>query len=416
MIASRSWDEAKQSAYREYLKLDTNTLLRICKSQMLKRNAGIPLSEHLLAYDPMFMAQLARDPEGMKLAAGPLSTTGGGALIRQDLEVPLYALFIKKFPWLDRLGKKPANGITHTAVQQTSPGNTSLGNVTIAELGTVNDDVSAYQRALFNVGVFAIRRGVSLKQQFATVAGGAGFNPETQEISAGVNTIANAVQQALLQGNSSYTTGQGAAATNEGGAYFPNAFDGLRMITGQIGQYASGGTQPSNSVIVDADSATSLGLSALPSNPITTAIGRAASLIADNGGQPSAVVMDMTTSYKLDQEQTQFLRINKPETIEVIPGVHAKMIETPVGMLPLIPTYGNPGGTYLRTSDGASVSDVYVVDETGLSIVYLGPEALTILEIPVGVNGQLSSLFIPFVMYGMEMAAPLWSAKVRVKR
>jgi len=94
MIASRSWDEAKMSAYREYLKLDTQTLLRICKSQMRKRNpeGAVPLSEHMLAYDPMFMAQLARDPEGMKLAAGPLTSTSGGALIRQDLEVPLYAL------------------------------------------------------------------------------------------------------------------------------------------------------------------------------------------------------------------------------------------------------------------------------------------------------------------------------------
>lgn len=320
---------------------------------------------------------------------------------------------MKKFPWLDRLGKKPANGITHTAVQQTSPGNTSIGNVTVAELGTVNDDVSSYQRALFNVGVFAVRRGVSLKSQFATVAGGAGFNPETQEINAGVTTISNAVQQSLLQGNSSYAAG---TAATEGGAYFPNAFDGLRMIVGQQGQYAAGQSQPSNSIIIDSDSATSMGLTALPSNPITTAIGYAAAKIADAGGQPSAVTMDMTTSYKLDQEQTQFLRINKPETIEVIPGVHAKLIETPAGMLPIIPTYGNPGGTYNRTSDAALVSDIYVVDETGMSIVYLGPEALTILEIPVGVNGQLSSLFIPFVMYGLEMAAPLWSAKVRVKR
>lgn len=317
---------------------------------------------------------------------------------------------------MDRLAKLPANGITHTAVQQTSPGNTSLSNTTVAELGTVNDDASTYQRALFNIGVFAVRRGVSLKAQFATVAGGAGFNPETQEINAGINTLANSVQQALLQGNSSYTTAQGALATNEGGAYYPNAFDGLRMIIGQIGQYASGGSQPSNSVIVDSDSAASLGLSALPSNPITTGIGRAASLIADNGGQPSAVVMDMTTSYKLDQEQTQFLRINKPDTIEVVPGVHAKLIETPVGVLPIIPTFGNPGGTYDRTSDGKLVSDIYVVDETGLSMRYLGPETLTILEIPVGANGQLSSLFIPFYMVGAEVAAPIFCAKVRVPR
>lgn len=94
MIASRSWDEGKQAAYREYLKLDTQTLLRICKSQMTKRGGGVPLAEHMLAYDPMFMAQLARDPEGLKLAAGPLTSTGGGAMIRQDLEVPLFALFV----------------------------------------------------------------------------------------------------------------------------------------------------------------------------------------------------------------------------------------------------------------------------------------------------------------------------------
>jgi hypothetical protein len=414
MFEAPSWDEAREELHRGYLGLNDAQLSRAIKNQMLKPGQGVPIREVLRMRDPLQQANFAKDPELLKA----LTSISGAALIRQDLEAPLYALFVRKFPWLERLRRKPANGITHTAVQMTATGSLTDAQLTVSELGTVNDDASTYQRALFPVAVFAARRGVSLKTQFATIQGGAGFNPETQEIEAGTIALASAVQRALLQGNSTYSSGTG---TTEGGAYNVNAIDGLRMVLGQVpgSNYAPAGSQPSNSIIIDDDNAQTYQFAtgaAVPVNPITAAIQSAVAQSVDKGGMPTAVVMSATMNFRLDQEQTQFLRFVKPQSVEVIPGVHAPQIETPVGLLPIIMAPGQPMGTYNRTADAKLVDDIYVVDESGLAIVWLGSESLTVLEIPIGVNGQLSALFIPFLMYGLEIANPLFDAKIRVPR
>jgi hypothetical protein len=45
---------------------------------------------------------------------------------------------------------------------------------------------------------------------------------------------------------------------------------------------------------------------------------------------------------------------------------------------------------------------------------FLGNDAITTLEIPVGVAGALTRLYIQFCMYGLANKGPQFNGKVRV--
>jgi len=144
-----------------------------------------------------------------------LDASGGAALIRQDLEPMLYALFVKRFPFFDRIRKEGANGLVHAYNQQTAYGDAAF----MTEAGTVTDDTNTYARQTTNVAVLATRRGITLKSQFAITQGGAGFDGLATELSGGVTAIAHKLQKTLFQGNASSSTG---TAGVELGAYDAN--------------------------------------------------------------------------------------------------------------------------------------------------------------------------------------------------
>jgi hypothetical protein len=154
-----------------------------------------------------------------------LDASGGAALIRQDLEPILYSLFVKRFPFFERIRKEPANGLVHAFNQQTAYGDA----VFQTETGTVTDDSATYARQTTNVSVLATRRGITLKSQFALTQGGSPFNGLSSELASGVTAIAGKLQKTLFQGNATNTTG---TAANELGAYDANGFDGLRKLLG----------------------------------------------------------------------------------------------------------------------------------------------------------------------------------------
>jgi hypothetical protein len=57
---------------------------------------------------------------------------------------------------------------------------------------------------------------------------------------------------------------------------------------------------------------------------------------------------------------------------------------------------------------------MYVVDEDTWSMPYLGTDSITTLEIPIGVNGALTRLYIMYVMFGLGAKAPQFNGKIRV--
>ena len=95
-----------------------------------------------------------------------------------------------------------------------------------------------------------------------------------------------------------------------------------------------------------------------------------------------------------------------------VQGLTPGSILTAAGELPIIVVPGGAIGTYTLVSAGRE--DIYILDEDTISVPYLGSDSITTLEIPVGVAGALTRLYIMFVMTGLAVKAPLFNAKVRV--
>ena len=318
-----------------------------------------------------------------------LDSSGGTALIRQDLEPILYSLFVKRFPMFERIRKEPANGLVHAFNQQTAYGDA----VFQTETGTVTDDSNTYARQTTNVSVLASRRGITLKSQFALTQGGSPFNGISSELAGGVTAIANKLQKTLFQGNATVTSGAG--ATTELGAYDANAFDGLRKLLG---------TAAAQGEIVTKGTAAYL-----------ATINSAVAAVLDNGGNPSAIVCSPTDYAGLVNELTNLVRYNAPAQADQAAGATFGQVVTAAGALPILAVAGDSIGSYTVTSPTtANYRDMYVIDEDTWSLPYLGADSITTLEIPVGVNGSLSRLYIMYVMFGLANKGPQFNAKIRV--
>jgi hypothetical protein len=318
-----------------------------------------------------------------------LDSSGGTALIRQDLEPILYSLFVKRFPFFDRIRKEPANGLVHAFNQQTAYGDA----VFQTETGTVTDDNATYARQTTNVAVLATRRGITLKSQFALTQGGSPFNGLSSELAGGVTAIANKLQKTLFQGNATVTSGAG--ATTELGAYDANGFDGLRKLLG---------TAAAQGEIVTKGTAAYL-----------ASINSAVASVLDNGGNPSAILCSPTDYAGLVNELTNLVRYNAPAQSDQAAGATFGQVVTAAGALPILAVAGDSIGSYTVTSPTtANYRDMYVIDEDSWSLPYLGADSITTLEIPVGVNGALSRLYIMYVMFGLANKAPQFNAKIRV--
>jgi hypothetical protein len=315
-----------------------------------------------------------------------LDSSGGTALIRQDLEPILYSLFVKKFPFFERIRKEPANGLVHAFNQQTAYGDA----VFQTETGTVTDDAATYVRQTTNVAVLATRRGITLKSQFALNQGGGPFNGLSTELASGVTAIAHKLQVALFQGNADTSASAGAAT--ELGAYDANGFTGLRKHLGT----AAGTAQIVNK----------------GSNDYLATINTNVASILNAGGNPSAILCSPTDYAGLVNEVTNLVRYNAPSQAGQVMGLTLGTVVTAAGELPILPVPGDSIGSY--TVSSTNYRDMYVVDEDSWSMPYLGSDSITTLEIPVGVNGALSRLYIMYVMFGLANKAPQFNGKIRV--
>jgi hypothetical protein len=347
-----------------------------------------------------FVGELMNDPYvPQTLKAGILDSTGGGTsggsvLIRQDLEATLYALFVKRFPWYDRINKAQSNGLVHAWNQMTSPDNTNaLGGTVIAELGSVTYTATAFARQTAPIAVLATGRGVGIKELAAVQAGGANYDPMQTELVNGATKLATDMQYLIMQGNATNAAG---TAANEQGAYNTLSIDGFRGVLGSAGTFSA-----NNAIQLDIG-----GLN------ITESVQTVAARSANNGGMPSAVVMSINAKQALDIENQGNRRYNDTMT-EIIPGVKVNSIQYAQGQLDVIPVPGNMIGTYSRTSDSVTVEDIYVVDESTLNLRWLYSPGMTILQIPTGVDGILSNRYIIFLMAGLQVAAPVFNGKCR---
>lgn len=382
----------KNAVAKELRKLDDATLHVMFAEQAMQKNTGIPLDLWLSAGGQgradafgMLPGEVAPD------IARAIDTSSASALIRQDLEPVLYELFVREFPGFDRFRREPANGLTHTWQQTTSYGDAQF----MGELGTVTDDRSNYVRQTTNVAIIATRRGVSLKSQFAVIQGGAGFNPEQLELTGGLRAIAHRMQYQIFSGHSTDNTG---TANNELGLYDPNAFTGLRAI---LNTARAKNVDP---------------IAATPED-MRRAFNQAAVEVMQQGGRISMMWGSPLDKEVFDAQQDKNVRYQN-ELVNVAVGVNTNAVNTVFGALPYGALVGDAIGAYVPTvlpSGWATARDVYLLDESTITMPYLGSEGPTVLDIPIGISGQLTHLFIIFGMWGLAVKAPTFNNKVRVR-
>lgn len=374
--------------------LDERSLHAAFHAQAAKTGLGVPLHVWMAAGGQAVYEAVQRDEHLQKM----LDSSNGAALIRQDLEPIMYELFVRAFPAFDRLDKEPANGLVHTYTQQLGYGEAEF----MSELGTVTDDRGEYLRQTTNIAVIATRRGVSLKNQFAAIQSGSGFNPERSELRAGLIAVRAKMQRTIFQGNAENTE-SGGTANDEAGAFDADGFTGLRQLLN---------TARAKNVDPTASSPESM----------RAAIERANVEIMDAGGTASMIFTTATDKATFDLQQDEKVRIRGEESVNVAVGVTTTGVNTVFGFLPMVGVPGPSIGTYTTDSTdgsfdgGETVSDLYILDEATISMPYLGSEGPTVIEIPMGVTGQLTRLFIIFGMWGLALKAPQFSNKVRVQQ
>lgn len=327
-------------------------------------------------------------------------STSVSPLIRQDLEPEIYTTFVKKFPVFDMFRKEEANGLVHAYNQQTAYSQQSADTpVSIAENGTVGDDTNSYVRETTNVAIFATRRGASLKSTFAVRAGGAPYgDPALRELEGGLTKIAHDVQAEMLRMHSDAAHNT-TTSTDPLGLYDANGFNGLRYTLENL-------TPAGNTIPVDVSAGS------WSDTRVLKAVRAAANAVIDAGGNPDMILASVTGKEDIILDVLPQVRFNN--TVEVIPGLRVEKIAAGEAELPLLTVPGKAHGTY-TTGGTTSFLDIFVLDSSTISIPWLGGPSPTVLEIPIGVDGQLRKLFIPFAMYGFACHVPQYLARVQLK-
>jgi hypothetical protein len=373
---------------RSLKKLSDSELGGLFSSQARKQGQGIPVDYWMSAGgNSNSIAQAFEQNPNITRA---LDSSGAAPLIRQDLEPVILEMFIRNFPAYERFQKEPANGLVHAYNRTTSFGGASF----MGELGTVTDSVASYERATTPITILATRRGVTIKAVAAVNAGGMAWSPEQMEMQAALRAISYTMQKTIFQGNTSVST----AASNgsdEDGAYDAYAFDGLRHLL------------KANTFTVDPTASTPEIMNGVFNDAVIDAL--------QDAGSPKIAYIDPLAKGQFDKQQDANVHYNNPPSlVNVAVGVNANTVNTANGAIPLFVVPGDAIGEY--TFSGDTVSDVYFLDESAFSIPYLGSEGPTILDIPMGVGGQLTRQFIVFGMWGFAAKALQFSRKVRVVR
>lgn len=371
---------------RQLRKLSTPEVFHAFSAQLRNKDAGgVPIDAWLAAGGNQLIDAVRADPYLSKA----LDSTSGSALVRQDLEPTMYELFVRVFPAFDRIAKEPANGLVHTYTQQTGFGGAEF----MSELGTVVDDRGEYVRQTTNIAIIATRRGVTLKHQYAALQSGSGFNPEELEMRSALLAVSAKMQQTIFQGNANPTE-SGGTASSEAGEYDPDGFTGLRQLL---------------------NTARAKNVNPFASTPedMRAAYERASIEIMDRGGMASIIYARATDKGTFDLQQDKNVRY-MDNLVDVAVGVQTQAVSTVFGPLPIVSVPGGSIGTY--EYGGNTVADSYIVDENTLTLPYLGSPGPQIIEIPMGVGGQLIRQFIVFGMWGLALKADIFSNKVRIRQ
>ena len=329
-----------------------------------------------------------------------LDTTGGAALIRQDLDPFIVSQFVTVFPAWQRIPKVDANGLVHAWDQLTSYGATD--SAWVSELGTAVDKTGVYARQTTNIAINLQRRGVSFKQQLAVQAGGMNWDSARLEIQNGLTQMAHDIQKTIFQGNA---TNSGGTASDELGLYDANAFTGLRYWF--------------NSAVTTATDCVDFSpyLTSSPDNFVNAFNSGITGVTDQVGVPPNIAFLRWSEASQLANQQLSIQRTM--DTTEFIPGVEVPAIATAAGKIPLLTVPGDAIGTYSSTAftgGTKTVADIYMMNDQFLQVPHLGAPMPQIIEIPPGVSGQLTRLYLIWFMGGLAPLSLLHGVKLRANQ
>jgi hypothetical protein len=352
---------------------------------------------------------LARDYDLIERVAADLAakrnadSTSTSPIVAQRLEPEVMPVFVDHFPVYELIEKVPSNGLSHTFLQQTAFSGTTAPH-TIGETGTVADDSNTYLRKTTNIMQVALRRGVTIKAGLAgAAAGGASSDLMGREIAGGLQTIARDCQNEFL---SYQESDSGSTTTNAAnGKYDVNGVNGLRYIL-------NNNAPPENNAIVD------IRTSGWTDQRVLRAVRNVCNAITDKGGRPDLIIASTRGSEASFEDQMQFTRYLKEATrMEIAPGMTVRAISTDAGDLPVVIVPGSTGVGLGSWVDGSTFTyvDLFIVQTDTLEIPYLGAPEPTVLRIPIGTDGQLRELAIPFVLLGLAAKAPQYLGRVSMR-
>jgi hypothetical protein len=330
---------------------------------------------------------------GLATRAGNSETTS--PIVATRLDPTVMKVFVDRFPLYDLLEKVPSNGLSHTFLQETAFSGSPTPH-TIAETGNVTDDANVYLRKTTNIMLIAERRGISLKAQYAGAnSGGASTDLMARELAGGLLTLARDAQNEMLTYQDADPTSTLASAPN--GIYDANGINGLRYILANQ-------APPENSVAVDIRTPWT-------DQRILTAVRNVVNAITDKGGLPDLLVCSAKFSQALFADQMQLTRyVMAPTMHQITPGLSVRAISTDAGEIPVVIIPGNFIGSWGATTP--IYQDAFILQTNALEIPYLGAPEPTVLRIPIGTDGSVRELAIPFVLLGLACLAPQYQGRV----
>jgi len=327
-----------------------------------------------------------------KAVADSVSTS---PIVPQELSPEVIPIFVRDFPLYDMIRKVPSNGLSHTFQQQTAFSQNATPAL-ISETGTVSDDVNTYNRQTSNVSVFGVRRGVTLKGKYAGAnAGGPGSDLAGRELEGGLLTIARDAQNVLLRYQDVDSSSTTDTAAN--GRYNVHGFNGLRYVLQNLAPSA-------NTITVDITSPWT-------DQRVLKAVRKGVNQVWDAGGKINLLITNTTGSEAMFEDQLSLVRYVDDKTSEIIPGHTVRMISTDQGLIPVLVVPGGALGTYVGAGSH-TYSDIIGVDTDTLEMPYLGNPTPSVLRIPIGTDGSLRELVIPFAMFGLACLAPQYMFRV----
>lgn len=390
------------------------------KGQMKNTTDGIPFygdtfdNQHLMVdaiYKSLSSGRMMDGRVNPLVTKDVLGTIGGAqpVTIRTDIVPHLINMFVDRFPFFDTIEKVPANGLSHTwdLITDYDPTDASF----VDDFTAATPGKSSYAQQATLIAISLAERGSTFRMRLAEQQSGMrydGKDASQREVANGVLALAHLHQKASFQGEKATA---GKTGLDEYGTYYPFGYDGFRGILGNPGNafatYYPGGEVP---IAIDQ------GVSTVQAS--IEAIGQA---VTDAGGSLNDYTawMNYRAYSKISAEAGNLLRINAgPSATSTAYGVsidYLLMGNTEVG-IKLVP--GDSVGNYVPATGAyagtAGCTDIDFINSNEVQMACLGPDAPFVIEIPMGVDGTLTSRFLVAFLASLIVMAPAKQAKLRI--